>query len=145
MPDWDDTIRRKVGRAGRPPAAHPRLKVYKVRANLAEQVMLSAAASAACLPIATFLRKRALGAVRFTVPKADFQTAAQLTRLGNLLNQVVALAHSGSAPAWPTQEMTELQNLCGRLAVLLTDSQQFDQGCTFDATDEPSPKEREAS
>ena len=99
--------------------------------------MLSAAASAACLPIATFLRKRALGVVRFPVPKADLQTAAELARLGNLLNQAVALAHRGSAPAWPTQEMTELQNLCGRLAVLLTDPHQLDHGGAFDATDEP--------
>jgi len=45
--------------------------------------------------------------VRFPVPKADLQTAAQVARLGNLLNQAVALAHRGSAPAWPSQEMTE--------------------------------------
>ncbi|MCK1339797.1 hypothetical protein IVB38_28295 [Bradyrhizobium sp. 38] len=144
MSDWSQTIQRKVGRAGRPPVAHPRLKVFKVRANLEEEAMLNAGASAACLPIATFLRKRALGTVRFPVPKSDLQTAAQLARLGNLLNQAVALAHRGSAPAWPSQEMAELQNVCGRLAVLLIETRQPDRVPTLDVVDQMSMKTRDA-
>jgi hypothetical protein len=126
MSDRDEVIQRKSRRVGRPPTQQPRLKIIKVRANVEEEEMLSAAASAACLPIATFLRNRALGTVRFPVARADLQTAAQLARIGNLFNQAVALAHRGSTPQWPLDEMAELRMVCGRLAVSLTDIRSYE-------------------
>jgi mobilization protein NikA len=121
MSDSENTAQRSARRVGRPATACPRLKEFKIRTNPEEEATLLAAASAACLPLATYVRLRALGPVRFPVPRADLQTAAELARIGNLFNQAVALAHRGSAPAWPSGEMAELQALCGHIAVLLTD------------------------
>jgi hypothetical protein len=115
------TIQRSARRAGRPQAAHPRLTVFKVYANETEEAAIRAAASAAHLPIAVYLRQRSLGPVRIPVPQSDLETAAQLARLGHLINQAIALAHRGHAPTWPAKEMVELQCVCSRLAVLLTD------------------------
>lgn len=124
--DQDGNHAKPRGRAGRPPAADPRLKIYKVRANAEEEAALCAAASAACLPVATYVRQRALGHVKFPIPRTDLQTAAALAKLGNVLNQAVALAHRGMAPDWPTSDFAELQELCGRLSLQLTQTQMTD-------------------
>jgi hypothetical protein len=54
--------------------------------------------------------------VKIPAPRTDIETAAQLARVGNLLNQAVALAHSGRVVGWPVDQITELQKLCAEIA-----------------------------
>src|SRR5665213_942200 len=88
-------IRRK-GR-GRPAALFPRIITLKLRANLPEGEQIAAAATACRLPIATYLRQRALTEITVPPPISDIETASQIARVGNVFDQAVRLCQSGQA------------------------------------------------
>jgi hypothetical protein len=52
----------------------------------------------------------------------DVEAAAQLARIGYVFDQVVRACSDGQLPAWPREELNQLRDLCGRLAVDLTQS-----------------------
>jgi len=114
MAGFEERIRSR--RVGRPRSLQPRDLITKVRLNEEEDAIVSSVAAAACLPVATYLRHRALGNVKIPAPRTDVETAAQLARVGNLLNQAIALAHSGRVVGWPVDDIAELQNLCAEIA-----------------------------
>src|SRR5882724_10110748 len=110
----------RTRRSGRPPALARRIIVMKLRATADEAEMIKAAASNARLPTATFVRRRALSERTTALPSVDLETAAQLARLGHVLNQAVKLCHRGSVSTWPVAEAEQLREICGRISVRLT-------------------------
>jgi hypothetical protein len=105
-------------RRGRPVAESPRVLVIKVRATPNESVIIRGAADAARMPVATFLRSRALNTSNPPIPRADIEAAAQLARIGNVFHQAVQFRDDG--PGWPWDELEQLRDLCNKLSVSLT-------------------------
>jgi hypothetical protein len=107
-------------RSGRPRALVRRDVVLKLRTTTDEAEVIKSAASDAHLPTATFLRKRALSERTTALPRVDLETAAQLAKLGHVLNQAVILCHGGGVSTWPVAEAEQLREICGRISVRLT-------------------------
>jgi hypothetical protein len=105
-------------RRGRPVVESPRVLVFKVRATPDESVIIRGGADAARMPVATFLRSRALATLNPPIPRADIEAAAQLARIGNVFHQAVQSRDDG--PGWPWDELVQLRDLCNKLSVSLT-------------------------
>jgi hypothetical protein len=71
------------------------------------------------MPVATFLRMRALSAWNFPLPRLDIEAAAQLAQIGHAFDQAVRLCEDGQLPDWPGAEMAQLRDLCRDLSVNL--------------------------
>jgi len=84
-------------RPGRPPIADPRSQV-SLRLNVAEAAALTAAATAARMPVTTYVRNAALGHRIVTVPEINLAAWRDLARALGLLNQLVAAVHAGKIP-----------------------------------------------
>lgn len=85
---------------GRPrkPAATKRSGVIGVRVSEEERIILERNADGQQL--SAFLRQTGLGQRRpGRIPRAHREIAGQLSRIGNNLNQLVRLAHTGRFPA----------------------------------------------
>jgi hypothetical protein len=112
------TLDQPAKRRGRPVMESPRVLVIKVRATPNESIIIRGAADAARMPVATFLRSRALASSKPPLPHLDIEAAAQLARIGNVFHQAVQLRDE--APAWPWDELVQLRDLCNKLSVSLT-------------------------
>lgn len=114
--------RRKM--SGRPRLApeYRRTGRLDIRMSPEEIEAVRGLARAAGVPLARYARSAALG-LRVQVPRPaiDVQTAAELGRIGNVLNQAVRLAHSGRTPGWPADELARLHALCVDIGVRLND------------------------
>lgn len=109
---------RRKRKGGRPRSISPRKMVFVVRANAGEAAEIKQAAATARLPVAIFLRHRALG-LPVVAPMAlsDVQTATALGRIGHNINQAVKLLHKGGPADWPAAQLDELQRTCADLAI----------------------------
>jgi hypothetical protein len=97
-----------------------RRDVIKVRVTAAERATIAASADAARLPMALFVRRRALGqAVVAPAASVDMEAVAHLGRIGNNLNQIARLAHEGRAPAWPSADIDALRQQLNSVATAL--------------------------
>lgn len=114
----DEMMRKR--RSGRPRALDPRTNVTKLRTNASEDEIIKAGAIEACLPLATYIRKRALSEATRALPRVDSEAAAQLARLGHLFDQAVKLCQAGNSETWPAAEAEHLRDLCGQISVRLT-------------------------
>ena len=108
-------------RRGRPSVEYPRVVTLKLRASIQEAAQIKSAANASRLPMATYLRKSALAERMAMIPVGDIETAAQIARVGNIVDQAVRLCESGKAD-WPANELTQLREICEAIAVRLTAS-----------------------
>ncbi|WP_315836143.1 plasmid mobilization protein [Bradyrhizobium prioriisuperbiae] len=97
---------------GRPRAIELRERIIKLRLTAAEAAAIQASAFASRLPVAIFVRRRALGqAIAAPAASVDIDVVASLGRIGNNLNQMARLAHEGRAPAaWPHDDIAALRD-----------------------------------
>jgi hypothetical protein len=106
------TIRK--GQPGRPrKPARKRLSLW-IRVRLSEEDLGTLRSRAGGQPISTYLRQAGLGRDRRSkIPAANLEIAGQLARVGNNVNQLVRLAHTGR---YPVQFESVLRQLCEMLA-----------------------------
>lgn len=96
-----DRSGREPGKPGRPRQSPEKLRSKRVRIRLSESELAWFKEQAAGRPLPSWIRERLLGEPRSslqTVPSANREIAGQLARIGNNLNQLVRLAHTGRFP-----------------------------------------------
>jgi len=120
--NWNE-LHQPRKRRGRPVTKSPRNRVIKVRATPNESAIIKGGADAARMPVAAFLRWRALAGSICLIPRADIEAAAQLARIGNVFHQAVELCEGASSPGWPREELGQLRDLCNRLSLSLTQNE----------------------
>lgn len=98
--------------AGRPrldPERRRTERLDAVRVSPSELAALRERAAAAGLSLSRFVRSAALGLrIRPPMPATDLVVASELGRIGNNLNQLTRLAHSGQLPGWLGGELARL-------------------------------------
>ena len=110
-PPSDFPGRRQPGRPRKPPSQR-RSRVMRVRFSEADLDSLQQLADGQ--PLSTYLRQAALGRpARTRIPSANREITGHLARIGNNLNQLVRLAHTGR---YPMQFESVLRQLYEKLA-----------------------------
>ncbi|MBR1216516.1 plasmid mobilization relaxosome protein MobC [Bradyrhizobium sp. U87765 SZCCT0131] len=105
---------------GRPRAIQPRTRVIKLRVTPAESTAIQTSAAASRLPVAIFVRRRALGqAVTAAAAHIDIEVITHLGKIGNNLNQAARLAHEGRAPGWPADDIDALRRELNAISTAL--------------------------
>jgi hypothetical protein len=92
---------RKPGKPGRPQTSPEKLRSKRIRIRLSETELALLEERAAGQPLPRWIRERLLGEPKSSlqkVPSANREIAGQLAKLGNNLNQLVRLAHTGRFP-----------------------------------------------
>lgn len=113
----------RKSRRGRPRAqeADRRSLVIETRFSPSEVKDLRARAGRARLTVSALIRRAALGAKIDPPPPTEaYAYASQLARVGNLVNQAVALAHQGrivQIQAADLERLRDLLHLTGRLVL----------------------------
>jgi hypothetical protein len=105
---------------GRPRAIEARTRTIKLRVTTAESAAIETSAVASRLPVAIFVRRRALGqAVTVAAAHIDIEVLTQLGKIGNNLNQAARLAHEGRAPSWPAADIDALRRELNSISTAL--------------------------
>lgn len=92
---------RERGKPGRPRKSPEKLRSKRIRIRVSESELAVLEEQAADLPLPRWIRERLLGEPKSSlqkVPSANREIAGQLAKLGNNLNQLVRLAHTGRCP-----------------------------------------------
>jgi hypothetical protein len=104
----------KPGVPGRPPKPQEKRRSTIVGVRFSEEELQAVEERADGQPLSSYLRRAALGvAPQGGVPRANRAIAGQLAKIGNNLNQLVRLAHTGRSHA-------ALAPLLGRLLAEVT-------------------------
>ncbi|MFP5288012.1 MAG: plasmid mobilization protein [Thermoanaerobaculia bacterium] len=89
---------REPGKPGRPRKPAEKLRSKRIRIRVSEIELALLEEGAAGMPLPRWIRERLLGEPKSSlpaVPPANREIAGQLAKLGNNLNQLVRLAHTG--------------------------------------------------
>jgi Bacterial mobilisation protein (MobC) len=92
---------REPGKPGRPRLRPEKLRSKRIRIRLSESELSLLEEQAAGEPLPSWIRERLVGEPRSslqTVPSANREIAGQLAKIGNNINQLVRLAHTGRFP-----------------------------------------------
>ncbi len=94
--------RREPGKPGRPRKSPDKLRTHRIRIRLSEGELALLKERAEGRPLTSWIRERLLddqrGPLR-VIPLANRKIAGQLAKIGNNINQLVRLAHTGRFPA----------------------------------------------
>lgn len=94
--------RREPAKPGRPQKAPDKLRSQRIRIRLSESELALLRERAEGKPLTTWIRERLLGepgAPPQGIPLANRLIAGHLAKIGNNINQLVRLAHTGRFPA----------------------------------------------
>lgn len=95
---WPDRGRRAPGRPGRPRKAPDELRSIRIRIRLSERELAWLKEQAEGRPLPGWIRQRLLGEPKsplHRIPVANRVIAGQFAKIGNNINQLVRLVHTG--------------------------------------------------
>jgi len=109
-------------RGGRPPLGPDRRRRHRLRLHLTdgELAVLRERAELTALPVSCYIREAALG--RRLSSRVNHKALAQLSRAGNLLNQVARYTHMTQRPADVEAALLDAARAVERAVVQLLDS-----------------------
>ena len=107
---------RKPGQPGRPRQAADKLRSERIRIRLSQGELAWLKEQAAGRPLPSWVRERLFGEprVRSKVPAANLEVVGQLAKIGNNVNQLVRLAHTGRFPSHLQPLLRELYQMLAR-------------------------------